>query len=132
MRKGLLHKICTLTVAVSTMFLGYSCQQEEFFYTPENACVSFQNAPSLAYELNGDPITVKVMRGISNTEETVNINFNADEIYSIDATSVKFAVGETSKTVTISYETEGLKAFTEYAFELSFDKNLADAIELLK
>ena len=124
MKKGLLHKISTLAVAVSTMFLGYSCQQEEFLYTPDNACVSFQKTPAKAYELNGDPISIQIMRGATNTEETVNISFSGDAIYSIDATSVKFAVGEHTKTLKVSYDTESLKAFTEYSFQISFDKNL--------
>ena len=124
MKKGLLHKISTLAVAVATMFLGYSCQQEEFLYTPDNACVSFQKTPAKAYELNGDPISIQIMRGVTNTEETININFSGDAIYSIDATSVKFAVGEHTKTLKVSYATEGLKAFTEYAFQISFDNKL--------
>ena len=60
-RNSLTYKICTLLVAAATMFMGYSCSQEEFIYTPDNACVSFQNAPSTNYELNGDAITVDIM-----------------------------------------------------------------------
>ena len=124
MRKGLLNKICTLSVAVATMLMGYSCQQEDFTYTPDNACISFENPPAKGYELNGDPIKVKLMRGVTNTEETVNVSFSGDEVFSVNETSVKFAAGEHTKVITVNYDGEELKSFTTYSFELSFDKNL--------
>lgn len=124
MKKGFLHKIYTLTVAIATMFMGYSCSQEDYKYTPDNACVTFQNAPAKGYELNGDPIEVQIMRGVTNTSETINLSFNGGDTYSIDQTSVSFAPGEHTKVLTVTYEKDELKAFTEYTFEISFDNKL--------
>ncbi len=124
MKKGLLHKICTLTVAAATMFMGYSCQQEDFIYTPEGACVTFQNVPSKNYDLNGDALSVQIMRGVGDTEETVAITLAEGSIYTLENSSVTFAKNEFSKTITLSYDDENLEAFVEYPFELSFNSDL--------
>lgn len=123
-RNSLTYKICTLLVAAATMFMGYSCSQEEFIYTPDNACVSFQNAPSTNYDLTGDAITVEIMRGVTDTEETINVTLADGSIYTLDNGTVKFAKGENTKTLTLTYDDSDLEAFVEYPFELSFNKSL--------
>lgn len=124
MRKGLLNKICTLTVAVATMLMGYSCQQEEFFYTPEGACITFQNAPATNFELGGEDLAIQIMRGNGDTEETVAITLASGSIYTLETSSVTFAKNEFLKTITLSYDDESLEAFVEYPFELSFNSEL--------
>lgn len=124
MRKGLFNKICTLTVAVATMLMGYSCQQEEFIYTPEGACVTFQNVPVTNFELDGEDLQIQIMRGKGDTEETVAISLASGSIYTLENSSVTFAKNEFSKTIALSYDDENLEAFVEYPFELSFNSDL--------
>ena len=106
MRKGLFNKICTLTVAVATMLMGYSCQQEEFIYTPEGACVTFQNVPVTNFELDGEDLQIQIMRGKGDTEETVAISLASGSIYTLENSSVTFAKNEFSKTIALSYDDE--------------------------
>ncbi|MBR4882558.1 MAG: hypothetical protein IKU18_01635 [Bacteroidales bacterium] len=124
MKKGLLHKISTLAVAVATMFLGYSCQQEEFLYTPDNACVTFQNAPTTNFELNGDALAIQIMRGVTNTEETIDVKLADGSIYTLENSTVKFEKGEGTKTLTLTYDESVLEPYIEYPFELSFNSSL--------
>ena len=120
MRKGLLNKICTLTVAIVTMLMGYSCQQEEFFYTPDNVkCVSFEN-PAKSFILSGDALEVVIARGSAEEELTLPITIDEGSIYSIAENSVKFQKGEFSKKLTVNYTQEGLIPGTEYRFTLRF------------
>lgn len=125
MRKGLLYKICTLTVAVATMLMGYSCQQEEFIYTPDSsACVTFQNVPATNFDLEGEDITIQIMRGNGDNEATIDINLASGSIYTLENSSVTFAKNEFSKTITLSYDFESVEPFVEYPFELSFNSDL--------
>ncbi len=121
---SLSYKISTLLVAVATLFMCYSCSQEEFIYTPDNSCVTFGDAPASGYVLDGQPIKVELARGVVSSDETISITFTGSDVYTIDQTSVSFAKGESVKTLTITYDTEVLKSFTEYPFEISFNSAL--------
>lgn len=120
-RNKLSCRIYALLIIIVTMFVGYSCSQDEYIYTPDNSCVTFEDMPSSNYILDGKPITVKIVRGVVDTEETIDLTFSGSNVYSIDQTSVLFAKVESIKTLTITYGTDSLKSFTEYPFEISFD-----------
>ena len=125
MKKGLLYKICTLTVAVATMLMSYSCQQEEFIYTPDSsACVTFQNVPATNFDLEGEDITIQIMRGNGDNEATIDINLASGSIYTLENSSVTFAKNEFTKTITLSYDFDSVEPFVEYPFELSFNSDL--------
>ena len=104
-----------------------SCASKWPEYTVTNEDVSWESSGT-TYGLSADetPITITIQRGIATEAVSVPFTFNDTEgVYTVSASKVDFAVGEYSKTITLSYDYSTLTPGTEYTFTLAFDKSLA-------
>ncbi len=115
------YKIFTLLVTMAALLMNISCSQDEYLYVPTNNCVTFQSVPSNGYQLDGNEITVEIIRGVATEAQTLNISLESGSIYTLQNPSVSFAKDEYKASVTLTYDEDALEAFVEYPFVLSFD-----------
>lgn len=115
------YKIFTLLVTMAALLMNISCSQDEYLYVPANNCVTFQSVPSNGYQLDGNNITIEIVRGVATEAQTLNVSLASGSIYTLQNPSVTFAQNEYKATLTLTYDDSVLEAFVEYPFELSFD-----------
>lgn len=119
-------KLILLTLLVSLGFI--SCEKDEnYIYHPSNECVTFkESAVSFSFSEEPEPIVINLVRGSSESDLTLNLDFVQDEanVFSISSRSVHFAPGESYAQVQVTYiPFEDIPA-GKHNFTVSFDKSM--------
>ena len=118
-----IYRIVLSAVATLSLLTAVSCSQDEYIYTPDNNCVTFQDIPSSGFKLDGNSLVIELTRGTANADLALGVTLEPGSIYTIDKTTVNFPKGEYKASVTLSYDEDVLEAFVEYPFVLKFDAN---------
>ncbi len=117
-------KLLSVVGALAVVFALTSCNQDlmEATYTPDNNNVTFEESTA-TYSLEGQPIVVKINRGIANEAISIPLTLtDAHGVYTMNKTSADFAAGEYTTEVQLTYNVEDLKPVVNYAFTLSFNE----------
>ena len=117
-------KLLSVVGALAFVLTITSCNQDlmEMTYTPDiyNFNVTFESS-SATYSLEGQPLVVKIHRGIADDAVSVPLTLkDPNGVYSMKQTNAEFAAGEYTTEVEITYKVSSLQPVVNYAFTLSF------------